>query len=149
MSATKTQALLEETREKLGGVTDYRLAKELSLSRPRISDYRHGRRNADAYACTRIAEVLGKDPLEIIAAVEAETAKTKERRDYWTNFRGTGRTATLGIMLSGILGFSGAVLPVGNAEAGPLVGSHNGRLRQRPENDKSPRRGFFFGIEFA
>lgn len=126
MNATKTQVLLEATREKLGGVTDYRLAKELSLSRPRISDYRHGRRNADAYACTRIAEVLGKDPLEIIAEVEAEAAKTQERRDYWANFRGIGRTATLGLTLSAILGFSGVGLP-GGAEASTT--SHNVRLR--------------------
>ncbi|MDP2031455.1 MAG: helix-turn-helix transcriptional regulator [Thiobacillus sp.] len=122
MSPTKTQALLEETREKLGGVTDYKLAKKMQLPRQRVSNYKNGERQADNYACLRIAEILERDPLEIIAEVEAETAKTQERRDYWSNFRGIGRTATLGLLLYGILGFSGGVLP-GGAEASTT--SHN------------------------
>lgn len=125
MNATKTQALLEEARQKLGGVTDYKLAQVMKLPRARISDYHHGRRQADAYVCTRIAEILEKDALEIIAAVEAENAKTEERRDYWRSFRGTGRTAILGLVLSGMSAFSGLGSPIGKAEAGPLWPSHN------------------------
>lgn len=125
MNATKTQALLEEARQKLGGVTDYKLAQVMQIPRQRVSEYRQGKWQADNYACARIAEILEKDALEIIAAVEAESAKTEERRSYWRSFRGTGRTAILGLLLSGISAFSGQGSPVGNAEAGPLAGSHN------------------------
>jgi transcriptional regulator with XRE-family HTH domain len=125
MSATKTQALLEEARQKLGGVTDYKLAQVMQIPRQRVSEYRLGKWQADNYACARIAEILEKDALEIIAAVEAENAKTEERRSYWRSFRGTGRTAILGLLLSGISAFSGLGSPVGNAEAAPAVSSHN------------------------
>lgn len=122
MSATKTQALLEAAREKLGGATDYRLGKKLGIGRQTIARYHDGTQQADAYACTRIAEILDRDPLEVIAEVEMEAARTQAKRDYWTNFRGIGRTATLGLTLSAILGFSGAGLP-GGAEAAST--SHN------------------------
>ncbi len=134
MSATKTQALLEEARQKLGGVTDYKLAQVLQIPRQRVSEYRLGKWQADNYACARIAEILEKDALEIIAAVEAENAKTEERRDYWRSFRGTGRIAILGLALSGMLGFSGAGLQGGAHAATPDSTSHNGRFCSRMAN---------------
>ncbi|MHB8938813.1 MAG: hypothetical protein ACYC39_10925 [Thiobacillus sp.] len=33
-----------------------------------------------------MAEILDRDPLEIIAQVEAETARTEKKRQYWRSF---------------------------------------------------------------
>ncbi len=45
-----------------------------------------GRENPDAYDCARIAEILDLDPLEVIAQVEAEAARTEKKRQYWRSF---------------------------------------------------------------
>lgn len=122
MNATKTQALLEAARQKLSGVTDYRLGKELGIGRQTISRYHEGTQQADAYACTRLAEILERDPLEVIAEVEAEAARTKAKREFWQSFRGTGRRAAVGLLSLGIAAFSG-VGPQGGAVANTT--SHN------------------------
>lgn len=143
---TQTQALLEAAREKLGGATDYKLAKMMELPRPRISDYHHGRRQADAYACTRLAMILDRDPLEIIAQVEADSAKTEARRQFWAGFPSGLRRTALGIALCGTAAFSGLGLP-GGAEA--ASSSHNGGLRQSRKSRKAPGGAFFSSAGFS
>lgn len=78
--------LLLECRAKHGWLSDYRLAKELKISTARISDYKSGKRNLDIYALVKIAETLGKDPIELIAQYESEHEKNAEKRDYWQGF---------------------------------------------------------------
>lgn len=103
---TKTQELLEQAAEKLGGVTDYKLAQVLGLPRARICDYRAGRRHADAYAAAQLAIVLERDPLAVIAEVEAESARSKPARDFWARFPSGLRRTALGVALSAICGTS-------------------------------------------
>ncbi|HQS82637.1 MAG TPA: hypothetical protein PKV42_09260 [Thiobacillus sp.] len=72
-----------------------------------------------------MAEILDRDPLEIIAQVEAETARTEKKRQYWRSFfSGMKRRAHV-VALSVTCGFLGSGLPGGSAEAGPLATSHN------------------------
>jgi transcriptional regulator with XRE-family HTH domain len=67
-------------------VTDYKLAQALKLPRQRISDYRAGSRQADSYAAAQIALALERDPLEVIAEIEAESARSKPAREFWKSF---------------------------------------------------------------
>lgn len=123
---TKTQHLLEEVRAKLNNATDYRIAKTLQIQTQRVSDYRKGDRQADAYACARFAEVLGRDPLELIAQIEAETARTEAARAYWRSFTGgIRRTTIVGGALWLIASFSGGGPTVGTAQAATLNDAHN------------------------
>lgn len=141
---TQTQALLEEVRAKLNGATDYRIAKTLQIQTQRVSDYRKGDRQADAYACARFAEVLGRDPLELIAMVETETARTEAARTYWRSFiGGIRRTTIVGGALWLIASFSGGAPTIGAAQAAE-ASTHNGRFRQRTAQKQSPRLGAFF-----
>jgi len=146
VKATKTQALLEAAREKLGGVTDYKLAQVMELPRARLSDYHHGRRNADAYACARLALILERDPLEVIAEVEADSAKSPARREFWAGFpSGLRRTAIyLALVAPGL--FSG-LGPTGGSPGGDThnVGLRHMKKRRRDhEHQKSKplKRGF-------
>lgn len=122
---TKTQELAEAARVKLGGVTDYSLAKTLEIPRARISEYVRGEQNADTYACVRLAMVLGRDPLEVIAEVEAQTARTPTKRDFWSRFPSGLRRTALGVVLSATY-FGSALAPrTGEAAPNPGATSHN------------------------
>lgn len=80
----KTQ---EKYLDMVGNLTetgsDYAIAKLLGISRQRISNYRTGRNTFDDEMCTRIGLSLGKNPFEIIAAINAEKAKTSEKKKFW------------------------------------------------------------------
>lgn len=75
--------VLDDAKSALNIDTDYKLAKALELPNGYITLWRQGSRIPDAYACARLAEVLGINPLELIAKVEAETEKNEARRTYW------------------------------------------------------------------
>lgn len=79
---------LDEAKQALGMNSDYEMSKWLNAPRATISNWRHGRNVMDDYAAARIAEALGIDPLEVIAAANVEREeergeKGKERGEYW------------------------------------------------------------------
>ncbi len=78
-----TQKLIEEVKSRLGIQSDYAVAKRFHWSTSRIGNYRVGRSQLDIESSFQIAEVLGKDPAAIIAAVEAERATKPETRAAW------------------------------------------------------------------
>jgi len=110
------------------------------LPRQNISHYRDGSRQADSYAAAQIALALERDPLEVIAEIEAESARSKPARDFWRSFLSGHQLTAIGGALLLMFGFSGVgTTPVQAAEP-----AHNVRLRQPKRNEESPRRGFFF-----
>lgn len=117
--------LLDDAARAIGARSDYHLAQLMELNKARISEFRSGKGTPDTYACTRIAQALGRDPMEIIAMVEAETAKNEQQREFWRSFKFSGMRNSLGLLLSGTLVFLGAGLQAGNAEAGISQDSHN------------------------
>jgi len=122
---TQTQELIEQVRKKLDGATDYKIAQALDIPRQYVSRYMSGDA-ADSYTCARIAEVLERDPLEVIAQVEAEAARTEKKRQYWRSFFSGLKRAPHVAAWCAMLAFSGLGLP-GGAEAAST--SHNGGLR--------------------
>ena len=104
---TETQQLIEQVRAKLDGATNYKIAQALDLPTQRLSDYVKGDREADTYACAKIAEVLGRDTLEIIAQVEAEAARTEKKREFWRSFPSGAKRTALGVALLLTSGFFG------------------------------------------
>lgn len=75
--------VLDDAKAALNVDTDYKLAKRLEISNGYIAQWRKGTRIPDAYACARLAEILGIDPFELLAQVEAATEKNEARRTYW------------------------------------------------------------------
>ena len=75
--------VIDSAKKALDVESDYALAKKLEINQARISSYRKGKETPDAYACARLAEVLGMDPFELLAKVEAATEKNEGRRAYW------------------------------------------------------------------
>ncbi|MBT9540272.1 hypothetical protein [Thiobacillus sp.] len=121
---TQTQQLIEQVRQKLNGATDYKIAQALDLQQEYVRRYVKGDA-ADAYACAKIAEILERDPLEVIAQVEAEAARTEKKRQYWRSFFSGLKQTAHAIGWLAIAAGSAGVLQAGKADAGPLATSHN------------------------
>jgi plasmid maintenance system antidote protein VapI len=79
-----TLEFLAACKERLGIESDYALAKALNVAQSSISNYRTGRSRIDDDVALSIAEILGINPLVVIAAANAERAKTDEQKARWT-----------------------------------------------------------------
>ncbi len=93
----KPSEYLDKCKIKLEIKSDYGIAKALKISNQRVADYYKGKRWPDAYAAAQIALALDLDPLEVIADIESQCAKTEERRGFWAGF--IGRTKKAGAVL--------------------------------------------------
>jgi DNA-binding transcriptional regulator YdaS (Cro superfamily) len=78
-----SQRYLDQVKTKLALPSDYALAKALGLQLSTVSNYRTGRRHLDARAAWLVAEALGIDLAEVIAAVEKDRARSDNDRDFW------------------------------------------------------------------
>ncbi len=105
-------ALLNDAHRKLKISSDYALSKELGIPEPRISEYRRGIRTPDTYALVRLALTVGRDPLEVIAEVEAEHARSEVKRQFWRDFLSSAsRAARLFALVLAIYGGICATVP--------------------------------------
>lgn len=75
---------LAACKARLGIESDYALAKRLGVAQSSVSNYRTGRSRIDDDVALTIAEILQINPLEVIAAANAERAKTPEQKARWT-----------------------------------------------------------------
>lgn len=83
-----TEQYLDEVKERLNLPSDYALAKALGFTRASVSSYRCGRTYPDDLACARIADALGVEVMEVIAATNYQRSKTDEARKLWDGIWG-------------------------------------------------------------
>lgn len=112
---SKAKELLLECKVKLGVKSDYALAKALDLNRGRVSEYMAEKEKPNAYACVRMALILKRDPIEIIAEIEAETAKNEGQKTFWRDFLQHAKQAAQRGMLALLCGLTllGGMTPAG------------------------------------
>lgn len=111
----KASEYLDQCKAQLHIPSDYALAKKIGLSRFDVSRYRSGSRTPDAYACVRIAVILGLDPAQVIADLHSQGEQDAERRRFWTDFlsRASRAVACTLVALSIALGSIAAANPGG------------------------------------
>lgn len=68
----------------LGIESDYALAKALGVTQQAVSSYRSGNSKINDDVALTVAEILGINPLAVIAAANAERAKTDAQKAKWT-----------------------------------------------------------------
>lgn len=78
-----TLEYLAACKDRLGIDSDYALAKRLGVRQPTISSYRAGRSRMDDDVALKVAEILELHPMQVIAAANAERAKTEEQKARW------------------------------------------------------------------
>lgn len=130
-----TQELIEQVKQLTGARSDYAVAKRMGWSTSKIGNYRTGRSQLDVDSCFAVAELLGKDPAAIIAAVEAERATKPEAREAWIQ-----RLKQLGGVAATVLITTSGALPApGNA----AVAAHdNGACHRQPLTVFRTRRAY-------
>lgn len=74
---------LDAVKARLDLPSDYAAAKVLGVTRAAISSYRVGRSHFDDEMCVRVAEILGISAGEVMAAMQAERAKSPVARAAW------------------------------------------------------------------
>jgi transcriptional regulator with XRE-family HTH domain len=82
----KTKELLLECKIAAKVSSDYALAKALGIPRQRVAEYMSGKQVPDTFAAVKIALLLRRDPVEVIALIESETEKNPAKRAFWTDF---------------------------------------------------------------
>ena len=90
---------LDAVKKRLDLPSDYAAAKALGVTPSAISKYRLGRASFDDLTCLRVAEILGVDEIEVIAAANAARANDPRIRRVWENVWGkaTGATVTAAV----------------------------------------------------
>ncbi|MBX9346627.1 hypothetical protein K5M36_05945 [Chromobacterium vaccinii] len=78
---------LKEAIEKLGEKSNRKAAEHLKMHGNTLGQYLNGDRVMDDFACVMVAEVLGIDAINVIAAAQMEREKNQERREVWENLR--------------------------------------------------------------
>lgn len=63
--------------------SDRKLAKFLGIPDTYIAGYRTDERAVDEYVLCRLADVIGKNPLLLLAEYKRDRTKNENRREYW------------------------------------------------------------------
>lgn len=79
-----TLEYLDAVKKKLGIESDYALAARLGVTRSAVSTFMRGKGIFGDDVALSVAEILGVNPLVVIAAANAERAKTEEQKARWT-----------------------------------------------------------------
>lgn len=112
---------LDAFKASLGIESDYAAAKALGITRAAVSKYRNGYGGFDDQTAVRIADALNVDPMEVIAAVHGEWARTDDARAFWENVWGKVTGATVATALA--VGLAAAPSVVESATIQPIVPS--------------------------
>lgn len=92
---------IDQIRKQRELPSDYAAAKVLGVNKERVSSYRRGVEFSDEMAI-RVAELLGLEPLKVLADVRAQSAKDDQTRQFWRKVGGLS-PAMAAVMLSGEL----------------------------------------------
>ncbi|AOJ83804.1 hypothetical protein WS86_24565 [Burkholderia savannae] len=103
-----TVEYLDAIKSRLNLPSDYAIAKALGLTRAAVSKQRLGHSVFDDTTALRVAEILDVDPMEVIAAANAERARDEATRRLWERAWGKVTGATVAVALTMGAGLSAA-----------------------------------------
>ncbi|OCS48825.1 DUF3693 domain-containing protein [Ralstonia pickettii] len=78
-----TLEFLDAISAKLGGASDYAIAKHLEVTRASVSKWRNGHGGFDDETAIRVARILDIDPAIVLFASHAERTKTPAAKGVW------------------------------------------------------------------
>jgi len=62
------------------------LARALDKAVTEVTDWRKGNHMPDVTSCTKLALLIGVEPMEVISAAQMQLARRPENRDFWRGF---------------------------------------------------------------
>ena len=104
---TTTITILDRVEKTLGGISDYRAAKELGVTQQTVSLWRAQRYIMSDKPAIRAAQILGERPEALMSMLAADRTSDEHAKKLWTNLaRRLQRSAAAIAMLSlGITAF--------------------------------------------
>lgn len=97
--------LLDRAKEHSNIESDYKLAKVLGVDRSMVSQWRKGRNHPGVDQAVKLAALANIDEMEVIARIEAATAKTPEKKKFWNDYiekRGLTALASMWVLAASI-----------------------------------------------
>lgn len=73
---------IEQVKKKFGITNDYVLAKKLKVSQPEANWFRRGKKVPNTAVCIRIANLLEKNPVELLLVAQRDKAPVGEK-EHW------------------------------------------------------------------
>lgn len=110
---TTTALLLDRWKERRGISSDYEAARALGVSRSSLSNWRKGTNHADVIAAATMAEDLGMEPIEVLAAIQADREIRPQAQAIWRRY---GKPAFLGLIASVTMSISAPGDALGNVK---------------------------------
>ncbi|MBB5543541.1 DUF3693 domain-containing protein [Paraburkholderia fungorum] len=101
-----TGEYLDAVKAKLDLPSDYATAKALGVTRASVSKWRLGHSVPDELACAKIADIIGVEPIEVIAASQFERSKDENARKLWESIWGKAAGATVASLMLAVVGLS-------------------------------------------
>ncbi|HNC17642.1 MAG TPA: helix-turn-helix transcriptional regulator [Accumulibacter sp.] len=92
---------LDAAREKLGGISEYELAKRLEIKQQQVSAFKLGKANLPMAAIFRLAITLERDPAEVLADLASQWEKNDKKRAFWVGFLSRARVLIAAICILG------------------------------------------------
>lgn len=116
--------ILDRALQETGKPSDRQLALHMGVAPQTLNHWRMGRSTPDAYALMQLQSILKIDAREILAIIEAERAKTDERKSYWETIKsGFSKSGTLALALALATTLIAASLPYSNDVVNPDNGN--------------------------
>ena len=119
-----TPDYLDALRERLNIRSDWKLAQEMGWSEGTVYNYRKGATHFQEDTAIQVAEILGMDPLHVLADSQAQRTKSPAAREHWERLsRLVGAVAIVGV--AGLLGMDlGAAAAAGGVLSITDPGTH-------------------------
>ena len=115
MDRTATVALLDAWKSKRGVTSDNQAALALGISRQAVSRYRHGKAHADVEIAAKMAEELGLEVIEILAAIQADREIRPQAQAIWRRY---GKPAFFSLLAGALVTVGGPGEVLGNVQPG-------------------------------
>ena len=74
---------IDAMKKKYGLANDYTLAKKLKISQPEANWFRRGKKVPNTAICIRMANLLGKNPVEVLLVAQKDRA-VPEEKNHWS-----------------------------------------------------------------
>ncbi|MBB5190726.1 transcriptional regulator with XRE-family HTH domain [Silvimonas terrae] len=91
--------ILDEAVKMLGKESDRQLAIHMGVTPQSVSQWRKKISAPDMYALMQLQQILQRDARELSAIIEAERAKTEEKRGFWEGIKRDFSKNTLPVAL--------------------------------------------------
>jgi hypothetical protein len=93
------EQILNEAKAITG--SDRQTALRIGYTAQEIAGWKAHRRPVPVEATTKLAQLIGKPPFQLICEIEASQAKSEESRKYWASLRRNAAAAAVAAIVTG------------------------------------------------